>query len=147
MNRKLLLEEMEVSIEELIQEAENLSEEEFETLQITGVWTAKEILSHMAAWDLFFLDVSGRLVTGKQLPEWPDFDTFNAREVSQRHNLDRDEIIDEVRRNRKAYIDFIATLSGQQLNTGSNFTVKTLAEDIMSHDEHHLQQMKAKKRR
>jgi uncharacterized damage-inducible protein DinB len=147
MKKEELLHEMEASINQLIHEAEHLSEEEFESMHMTGTWTAKEILSHVAAWDLVFMDVSRKLLEGRPPKSLPDFDTFNAREVSKRSSLTRDEIIHEVRQNRKTYEEFLAGLTPEQL-FGSTymFTIGGLAEEIMSHDRHHLQQIRVQKK-
>lgn len=58
MKKEELIKEMETSIQELIRETEKLSNEAFEIQPITGAWTAKEILSHVAAWDLIFVNLS-----------------------------------------------------------------------------------------
>ncbi|KYK34878.1 MAG: hypothetical protein AYK19_11580 [Theionarchaea archaeon DG-70-1] len=141
-----LLQKMEQSIEKLIQETELLTEEEFETQIITGVWTAKDILSHVAAWDLVFVEMSTKMVNGEELPGFSDFDQFNAREAAKRKSHTRDDIIKEVRKNRKTYTNFLAGLTAEQLRkSGYDFTVESLAENIMSHDRHHLQQIKSRK--
>ncbi len=147
--KEALTEEMETSTEELIEEAEKLSKDQFETHKITGVWAAKEILCHVAAWDLVFVELSKKMLKGEPFRGWPDFDDFNAREVSKRKEMSRDEIFKEVGKNRKAYIDFIKGLTDKELqmqheSEGHTFTIKGLAEDIVSHDQYHLQQMRAK---
>ena len=146
MKKEELLHEMEASINQLIQKTEHLSEEEFESIHMTGTWTAKEILSHVAAWDLVFMDVSRNLLEGRPPESLPDFDTFNAREVSKRSTLTRDEIIHEVKQNRETYKEFLAGLTPEQLFTSTSMvTVGGLAEDIISHDRHHLQQIRIQK--
>lgn len=147
MKKEELLEKMENSTEELIKETDQLSDKEFETTVVTGSWTAKEILSHVAAWDLEFVAMSKNLLKGEGLPKNLNFDTFNAREVLKRKNMTRKEIVDEVRRNRKAYTAFISGFTPEQLDEpkGKKVTVGSLADDITSHDQYHLQQIKKKK--
>ncbi len=137
---------METSIEKVIQEIEPFTEQVFETHIITGTWTAKEILSHIAAWDLIFIDMSKKMVNGEPLPERPDFDAINAQEVEKRHNLTRADIVTEVRKNRKAYTDYLASLTEEQLNDKAYpFTLMSLAANIVSHDRHHLQQIRTRR--
>jgi hypothetical protein len=143
MEKETLLKEMEASIEDVIQEVYNLSEEEFETHVITGTWTAKEILSHIAAWDLEFINMSKKIIKGEHIPKFSDFDTFNAREVTKRRTLTRDEIIGEVKKNRKTYIGFLVGMSAEKLTEPKKaFTIESLARDIMSHDRYHVQQIR-----
>lgn len=147
MKKEELIQEMERSTEDLIGEIEQLSEKEFETTLITGTWTAKDILSHVAAWDIIFVDLSKTLLRGEPLPALPDFDAINAEVVSERRNLSRSQITEEVRKNRKAYTDFIAALTEEQLTEpgGDNHTINGLAENIISHDRHHLWQIRIRK--
>ncbi|MBU7018097.1 MAG: DinB family protein [Theionarchaea archaeon] len=138
-----LLREMEASVEEVIREIQTLSEEEFEKRVITGIWTAKEILSHIAAWDLEFINLSRKVIRDERIQKSSDFDTFNSSEVTKRRTLTREEIINEVKRNRKAYIEFLVKISQEQLNEPrKSFTIERLARDIISHDQYHVQQIR-----
>ncbi|MBU7047127.1 MAG: DinB family protein [Theionarchaea archaeon] len=138
-----LLKEMEASIEDVIHEVQNLSEEEFENRVITGTWTTKEILSHIAAWDLEFMNLSKKIIKGERIPKFNNFDAFNSREVTKRRTLTRDEIIDEVRKNRKAYVSFLVVMSPEQLKDPKKaFTIERLAREIISHDQYHVQQIR-----
>lgn len=133
------------SAENVIQEIESLTEKTFKTHIITGTWTAKEILAHIAAWDLIFTDMSKKMVNGEPLPEKPDFNALNAQEVEKRQHLTRANMIEEVRKNRKAYINYLASLTEEKLTDKTyTFTILELAESIVSHDNHHLQQIKAR---
>lgn len=146
MNKEELVREMERSVEEIILEIERLTEKEFESQPMTGTWTAKEILSHIAAWDLEFITLSRKMVKGEPLPNLPDFDTFNAREVSKRSALSRDQLTQELRKNRKMYTTFLVSLSEQQLHESEyDFTVESMARDIVAHDVHHLEQIQSKR--
>lgn len=146
MKKEVLLQKMEQSTEELIQETEKLTEEEFETQIITGTWTAQDILSHVAAWDVAFVEVSTKMANSEEFPGFPDVDEFNARETAKRKGHTRDDIVKEVRKNRKTYTDFLAGLTAEQLRRpGYDFTVERLAENIMSHDRYHLRQITSRK--
>lgn len=148
MKKEELLQKMETSIEELIGDIEQVSEEEFEQQPITGTWAAKEILSHVAAWDVVYVELSKKLLKNGLLPKLPDFDTFNRGEVAKRSRLTREEIINEVRKNRKAYTEFLAGLTEEQLQEVKyNLSVEQLATNIMSHDRYHLQQIRARIRK
>ena len=139
----MLLKEMEASIEDVIHEVQTLSEEEFENHVITGTWTTKEILSHIAAWDLEFINLSKKIIEGERIPKFNNFDAFNSREVARRRMLTRNEIIDEVRKNRKAYMEFLVGMSPEQLKEPNKaFTIEQLARDIISHDQYHVQQIR-----
>ena len=145
MEKEKLLERMEQSIDALIRETELLAEEEFDTLTITGTWTAKEILSHVAAWDLIFADMSRKMAKNESIPELPDFETFNSEEVKKRRKCGRRDIVNEVRKNRKAYIQVLDDISEEHMKkSGYAFTIEGLAQDIMSHELHHLKQIRKK---
>ena len=131
------------SVEKLIRKIESLTEEVFKTHIVTGTWTAKEIFAHVAAWDLIFADMSKKMVNGEPLPEKPDFNALNAHEVKKRQHLTRAEMVDEVRKNRKYYMNYLASLTEEQLTDNQyTFTILELAESIIAHDNHHLQQIK-----
>ncbi|MBU7024688.1 MAG: DinB family protein [Theionarchaea archaeon] len=140
--KEALLTEMKASIETLLEAAQTIKE--FESTSVTGTWTAKEVLCHVAAWDLFFTDMSRNMVKGEPLPEWPDFDEFNKRAVLERRNETKEQLIEEVRETRGAYIKFIQEQPGEEIfnSRGYEFTVGSLARDIMGHDTHHLKQLK-----
>lgn len=142
MQKERLIKEMEVSIEHLVGETEDLTDEAFEHERITGVWATREILCHVAAWDLQFIEMSKSLLKGDRF-QFPDFDTFNAREVEKRKTLSRKEITNEVRKNRALYTTFISAFTEEELSAprGGRTTVGGLAEDIMSHDKYHLEQI------
>ncbi|MGD2246943.1 MAG: DinB family protein [Candidatus Methanofastidiosia archaeon] len=141
MSKKPLQKRMEASLQELLHYIEQVTDHEFNTVTITGSWTAKEVLSHIAAWDITAIQLSKELLTGTQV-QWPEFDTFNAHAVSERADLTREEIVTEVQENRNTYIQFIQNLTESQLNTKEGgVSVRILAEQIVGHDYHHLQQI------
>ena len=145
MNKKeALLEDMQRSIDDLLSATENLSNDAFGSKIITGTWTSREILCHVAAWDRVFCEMSKALLDGTPLPPLPDFDTFNAQEVKKRESLTRDEILKEVKKNRAHYIRFIGDVPADQLQDarGQDFTIEGLARDIISHDAYHLHQIR-----
>lgn len=144
MNRKeALLTEMKTSVENLLKAARAVKG--FESTPVTGTWTAREVLSHMAAWDLYFRDLSKTLKRGDPLPEWPDFNEFNEKAVSERRDESRDQLVEEVRKTRDTYIQFIQELPEDEVfNKGvRKFSIGSLAKDIIDHDKHHLKQLKA----
>lgn len=136
--KAILIHKMETALQKLLQEVEKYTDHEFNTIIITGSWTVKEVLSHIAAWDIEAVNLSKKLLTHNQV-QWPDFDTFNACAVSKRIKLTREEIIAEVKENRQAYIQFLQGLPDYQLDSHG---VRNLAEQIVSHDYHHLHQIK-----
>lgn len=129
-------------MEELITHTQRLSEEAFEHHVITGTWAAKEILSHVAAWDMVFVDLSKSLLRNEPFLDFPAVDTFNRKEVSKRRGLAREDIVGEVRQNRKTYIEVLREIPEEQLlESRGRFTIGGLAQDIVSHDRYHLQQI------
>ncbi|MBU7033032.1 MAG: DinB family protein [Theionarchaea archaeon] len=147
MNKKeTLLEDMQRSIDDLLSVTENLSTDAFESRIITGTWTSREILCHVAAWDCVFCEMSKALLDGAPVSLLPEFDAFNAQEVKKRESLTRDEILREVKKNRALYIRFIGEVPPDQLQDarGQDFTIEGLARDIISHDVYHLHQIRDK---
>jgi uncharacterized damage-inducible protein DinB len=145
MNKKEnLLVDMQKSIDDLLITTENLSHEAFESKIITGTWATREILCHVAAWDRVFCEMSKALLDDEPLPPLPDFDEFNAQEVKKRETATRDEIVEEVKRNRALYIRFISRVPLDQLqdSRGQDCTLEGLARDIISHDTYHLNQIR-----
>jgi uncharacterized damage-inducible protein DinB len=140
---KSLTQDMKRSMDEVLAAIENLSDEAFNSQLITGRWACREILCHMAAWDCEFLEMSRALLDDRPIPQLPDFDTFNEKEVKSREHMSRKEIVMEVKGNRERYVDFISQLSPDQLQDakGHRFTIEGLARDIISHDQYHLNQI------
>jgi len=70
------------------------------TRPVCGVWTAREVLAHLAAVDAVALQVLNQARAGENLT-WPwdsyDGDDWNGNEVAKRAGLSVDEILAEIR--------------------------------------------------
>jgi uncharacterized damage-inducible protein DinB len=141
---KSLTDDMKTSMNEVLASVEHISDKAFNSQVITGRWALREILCHMAAWDCVFMEMSQTLLEDRSIPQLPDFDTFNDKEVKKREHMTRKDIVLEVKKNRAQYIDFVSQLSSDQLQDtkGQRFTIEGLARDIISHDRYHLNQIK-----
>ncbi len=78
---------------------------------VCGVWSAKETVAHMAAWDWEGERLFRELHTGDATPRKYDIDAFNAAAVEERAGQSWDETLDELRRANMTFGASLANVS------------------------------------
>ena len=90
------------------------------TIPIEGVWTAKDIMGHLTAWEKLFLQPLQSLAAGGVfIPEIIiDHDDFNMRQSASRQTMSVDELIiesDAVRADILKTISMLTEIQCQQI--------------------------------
>jgi hypothetical protein len=78
---------------------------------VCGVWSAKETVAHMAAWDWEGERLFRELHNGDAAPHRYDIDAFNAAAVEERAGQSWDETLDELRRANMTFAASLANVS------------------------------------
>jgi hypothetical protein len=80
-----------------------LSPDELTHIQVEGVWTTKDLLGHIAAWDKTLLEPLSIFIHGGAFKALiiPDHDVWNHEQASQRFALSYSMIFDEMEAIRK----------------------------------------------
>jgi hypothetical protein len=78
---------------------------------VCGVWSAKETVAHMAAWDWEGERHFRELHTGETQQRRYEIDAFNAAAVAERADQSWDETLDELRRANMTFAASLANVS------------------------------------
>lgn len=73
-----------------------------------GDWSPRDVLGHVATWDLQDTLIIIRLQNGGSLPTYPS--DFNEREVEQQRKLTMDEVWELFARNHRGAMEFLRDL-------------------------------------
>jgi hypothetical protein len=78
---------------------------------VCGVWSAKQTVDHMAAWDWEGERLFRALHSGETQPRRHDIEAFNAAAVAERAGQSWDETLDELRRANMTFAASLANVS------------------------------------
>ncbi|WP_438432110.1 DinB family protein [Gorillibacterium sp. sgz500922] len=118
-----------------------------------GKWTAAEAVAHLLKWDRYFLERAVRPVAeqGPITLEHTDFDSFNKEAAVFGASTPPEQLLDDA----IAVRNEILSLLGQQPDrlfqpeqayldgAGHRFDVEEYMTDFISHDHHHMDQIRA----
>ena len=117
-----------------------------------GVWSAKDVLAHLAGWDVTNLKAAKSIRAGK-LPAFyayrdPDWKTYNARLVSKYRRDRLAELLSLVRDTHHALIEFLTALPAEELDRdrgvrfrGYKVTIARLLEAELKDEKTHQTQL------
>jgi uncharacterized damage-inducible protein DinB len=98
-----------------------LKNERLETDRVNGVWTVRDIVAHLAAWEQEFWS-EARLVARRARPKFDysidpsdDWKAWNAAQIAQRADRSAGEIFLELEKAQAGLIEFVRGLSERQL--------------------------------
>jgi len=92
-----------------------LVEQEMIGAKVLDDWTVKDILAHIGSWQARVLDSTTRLVAGQRIETIKDFDALNAAQYERDKDLPLAEARARCGANHDRLIDFLQTLSEEQL--------------------------------
>lgn len=100
----------------LRQAIEGLSEEEMAQVQVEGVWTAKDIVGHIASWDKTFLDPLRGYADGGSFDVQviEDYLAWNDEQAAIKQALPLDAVLDELATVRHELVATVGRLSAEQ---------------------------------
>ena len=92
-------------------------EEERSTAAVTGSWTPKDVLGHVADWDAFIVRSLATFASGGTIDtrEGRDLDAWNARHCELRRDQSWEEIWEDAAKNRALLMDVVTSLQDADL--------------------------------
>jgi hypothetical protein len=119
MDKEKLLDEMQKSYAALEALLTPLSEEQMTTPGVNGVWSIKDNLAHIVAWQQHELDRQRAIREGVELPEpWPGLSVDESNERIYQENKARPlaDVRAELRTGHQQLIDTVEAMSNEDLN-------------------------------
>ena len=125
---------LEYGHEAVLQAIDNISEIDWERPGASGMWSVKDILAHLTAYEYVLIDALYRLRGGKSTPtldRWlADAEAFDRQEVELRHDDSVDDLLAEYREAHAETISQIIRIPQESLRQGSTFPWYGEARDI-----------------
>lgn len=88
---------------------------------VCGVWSAKQIVAHMAAWDWEGERHFRELHAGSEAGRRYDIEAFNTAAVEERRDQSWDETLDELRRANMTFAASLANVSTADRGADSGY--------------------------
>jgi len=116
-----------------------------------GKWSVHDVVAHIMAWDVNFLETTVLAIEAGQQPpiaEEADFQAFNERAAAVGRRMTKEHLLDKATRARVELVEHLQRLPSQAFPaTQQGATTRDLAgfldRNFVSHDKHHVDQMKA----
>jgi uncharacterized damage-inducible protein DinB len=139
----------------LFESLQGICEADFTTPQVEGVWTIKDLLGHITAWEDACLIPLERFAEGGlfQSEVIPDHDVWNAAQASRRGEQSLAEILKEmndVRQGLMAAVDRLNEAQWSQsvvLPWGEEATIANMLSGLAWHEEEHTKSIWSERRR
>ncbi len=110
-----------------------MSDEELLVPGVTGEWSARDILAHVAVWDTYARNaLPGILETGRPAASTEDTDTYNARMTEEKRGLSLEEVRTELEESHQRLLDYLRSLDPASIAGNTAFTER-LAADTWDH--------------
>lgn len=118
-------------------------------------WSLKDILGHVSAWNLLYIQTIKDWRDKKNLVQASDEDELNEEEVSTRKSLSWDEVYDEFNKSADLVVDFYKNLAAEFWdekmrfmslveNKDGDFTARGyLKSNIAHYEQEHIPQLKS----
>jgi len=105
---------------------------DMEASGVTGDWTPKDVLGHIATWEAELLAV----VASGQQKSYPDLDGFNQRAVSSKRKLDAREVLAQLEDAHRALRDGLAAAPATYFEKSHPVRRSIDADTVEHYDEH-----------
>ena len=142
-DRQALRERFERAHAELFESVEGLSEAELGTV-FYGTWSPKDILAHVAAWQEVGAQDLGRVGRG-HVPVLSAFnleevDEWNTHHMRARATFPAEQVMDELRRQREAFLQGLDALDDGHVAEGE--FARALCDVFAEHDSAHAEDIR-----
>lgn len=125
---------------------QGLSEERLTQVRVEGVWTAKDVLGHITAWEEVCLEPLRRFSAGQpfEVEVIRDYQAWNERQAAQKCDLPLPTILDDLAAVRAALVQIAAELSPAQaawrvqFPWGGQGTIAAMLDGLHWHEMEHL---------
>lgn len=102
----------------VLQTIEGFPDEEWERSGVTGVWSAKDVIAHLASHELVLLEVLGSFLEQSQTPTLAAYTSqkdFNDRQVGSRKGMRVPEVLAELNDANAKVLSLIQRLPAEKL--------------------------------
>jgi len=133
------------SREELLKNLDGLTDTDCTGPQVEGIWTIKDLIGHISAWEITFLTPLQAYLAGNSFcPEYiPDHDSWNADRARERDKVPMQEVLEEMVSIREQILGLVGALSDEQWSEvlsapwGSQETLWQMIDGLAWHEEEH----------
>jgi uncharacterized damage-inducible protein DinB len=133
------------SRQSLLKAIAGLSDDELTIIEVEGIWTIKDLLGHIAAWENSLLEPLSVFVDGEpfEAEEIPNHDAWNAEQSALRATRNYSEILKEIGNTRQELIKTAGRLTENQWNQtfrapwGDQNTLIEMISGLAWHEEEH----------
>ena len=105
-----------------------------------GKWSAKEILAHIAGWEVEVKKQFKVFLTNPDVDDNYDIDSFNKSAVELRKYLSWDQIVTELITAQSELSGFLAKLTQKEIDEEKRFI--EWVDVLINHYDHHIKQLK-----
>jgi len=104
---------------------------------VCGFWSPKQVIDHLTGWMREALENFEKILAGETVDLEYDDDTFNARAVADRVQLNWDESLADLDDAKSKMVQFIMRLSPEDLSKSVVYAnwMEGMAEDYQLHNE------------
>ena len=133
--------------EELHASYAGLSDGQLQEPGVTGDWSVRDILAHIAVWDMECRDVLPEIASGRRRhpsDDEEDTDTFNARKTEEMRGMPIDAVREMLADSHRQLLDYLQGLDpGDIVPTSVESFRARLASDTWNHYPEHTTSIRA----
>ncbi len=148
---ELLLEALQEARADLLNEAASLSAEQQETVFL-GIWSIKELLAHLAGWDVTNLEAVKDILAGKVPVFYDHYDhdwqSYNATLVATYNRATFEELLSLMQDSHNQLLEFLQSVPAEDFlkdfglrTRGNKVTIQRLLEAELKDELIHSQQI------
>ncbi len=146
MNKQQLLKNLDKAWQQLKVAYLGLTESQMTQPGVTGEWSVKDILAHVATWEEEALKSLPLIMQGRRLPRYKDqyggLDAFNALMTEKKRNLSLSNILNQIETTHQQLIAYINSAPEEMFSSETRFRHR-LRLDTYSHYPIHTRAIQA----
>jgi hypothetical protein len=140
MDRSQLLKKIDRAWEAFTASYAGLSDDELMQPGVTGNWSVKDIIAHVACWEEEALTNLPIILAGEKPPKYSSkyggIDAFNAQMAEQARNLSLSEVLHQQEETHRRLIEFIQRAPEDQITTETRFRRRLRLDTYRHYPEH-----------
>lgn len=114
---------------------------------VTGDWSVRDVLAHVAVWDGEALNALPDIAAGRREPtedEWEGIDAFNARKTEELRGMPLDDVRELLDDNHRQLLDYLQGLASEGIaSENAEAFRERLASDTWDHYPEHTAAIRA----
>jgi uncharacterized damage-inducible protein DinB len=147
--RQMLAGQLSDTREQLLESFAGLSDEEMLEPGVTGSWSTKDVLTHVAAWDRVTSEAFRAMLEGERHPmlEW-DVDgvqQFNEQTYEANKSRDLNDVLTELNASREELTEFLRDLDSVKMfapapgDEHADMSIAAMVSVQVDHDQEHAE--------